>query len=623
MVGKMYHKPGRSLFVASMVIVLAATFLVFGTGVAYSDLPNIHPMLILARNTPAPAPAPSLSVSPSPAISGQTVQISGQHFSHGQSLSLFMKPTYPGAPLSTYAVSADGNGAFTYSLTVAMGQFYIYAQDSSGSYSNQLILTVNPTPTPAPTPVVTPSLSVSPSPATAGQTVQISGQHFSPGKGLSLFTKPTYPGAPATTLTATADVNGAFTYALTVNMGQFYIYAQDSSGRNSNQLILTVNPMPTPYACGYAVFICKPEPCDCRADVQISGQHFSPGKGLSLFTKPTYPGAQITTYTVTADNNGAFTYGLTVAMGQFYIYAQDSSGSYSNQLTLTVDPTPTPAPTPVVTPSLSVSPSPATAGQTIQINGQHFSPGKDLSLFMKPTYPGAPLSTFTVSADGNGAFTYALTVAMGQFYIYSQDISGSYSNQLTLTVNPMQTPTAAPGSSESLSLSVSPNPATVGQTVQISGQHFSPGKDLTLFMKPTYPGAPTTTLTVSADGNGAFVYVLTAQIGHYYIYARDSSGNYSSQEILTVNPATADESSVTPGMGTVTPTSGPAGTGATGSVTGETGQQANNTGTVNNNSLNTTLPQATRKTPAPSVLAALLSLILAGCFVYHRTRGAQ
>lgn len=225
-------------------------------------------------------------------------------------------------------------------------------------------------------------------------------------------------------------------------------------------------------------------------------------------------------------------------------------------------------------PTISISPNPAAVDQYITITGQYFTSNSRAYIYIDSQENGGT----SISSTGNFSYSWELDLTPGTYQVYAIDGNGLKSPVVTLTVNPAPTATPIPG--PQLTVSVSPNPAMVGQTVTISGKSIGSWESI------SYNGRILDS-SVATQFDGSYSYQFTPMAndtGTNTIDVTTGVGMIDVNTSLTVNAVTKSTPTPAPSIGTHTATPSPTNNNPT-ATSGTQAQAATPTpGTGNSNS---------------------------------------
>lgn len=283
-----------------------------------------------------------------------------------------------------------------------------------------------------PVTVIPPTLTVSPNPGTNGQYVTFTGNGYIPGHGVTLKCDGlwTNGGAPVA-----LDSSGGFTVTSTaIAVGTFPLTVYDENNYLLSTTSLTIVPASTPVA----KISLSPNPATIGGQVTITGSVTPAGTVKSMVL---YKDGQSTGIPIDILQNGNIntvisTSVITNHAGTYDVYLVTSS-CHSNDVSLTVtEPM-------AYAPSISVSPNEITAGEAVQITGQHFNPaipqGKTYD-YAHIFFNGNNNLDMLIQSDGTISYPYS-QLAAGSYTIYATDDWGEQTAPVQLTVNPAQTST--------------------------------------------------------------------------------------------------------------------------------------------------------------------------------------
>src|SRR5256712_7531928 len=484
-----------------------------------------------ASNHPASAsftvttgtPAAAISLNPTSGPTGTTVNISGSNFAANSGITI----SYDNAGIATTptTITTTSTGSFTGSITIPSssiaGSHTVKATDASAN-SASAQFTVTTTPVPA--------ISLNPTSGPTGTTVNISGSNFAANSGITISYDNAGIATTPTTITTTST--GSFTGSITIPSssaaGTHTVKATDASANSASASFTVTTGTITP------TISLNPSSGPVGTTVTVSGSGFASNSGISI----TYGGTAITTNptTITTDSTGSFAGSITVtpsSLGTHTVKATDaSSNSASAQFT--------------VTPAISLSPSSGSAGTSVTVTGNSFSPSSHVTI----SFDGTRVSTTPgkIKTDGSGKFSASFTVptssAAGPHTVKAADaLSNSASASFTVT-----TGTITP------SISLNPTSGPTGTTVNISGSNFAANSGITISYDNA--GIATTPTTITTTSTGSFTGSITIPsssiAGSHTVKATDASANSASAQFtVTTTPVPAIS---------LNPTSGPTGT---------------------------------------------------------------
>jgi len=370
-------------------------------------------------------------------------------------------------------------------------------------------------------PVVS-GVNPNPVPASGGdQAINVIGNAFVSGSGLKV--RASYPGG-FTDLTGAQVVFNSpvqLTVILTVGLppspAAWSVQVFNPNGQASNIFPFTVSGVPTPTISGV-------DPTTLtvgqQTSVTINGNDFNTSIARLVITGPAcaasspcvVPNDVLTTKMVN-QLVGPVTLHNT---GTFALAVQNGSGALSNTFNLSVK-----APF-----TAGISPSSGQVNVTdFRISGGGATPGGSVTAI--ETFPNGNVTTFTVSADGNGNYLFGpfKLSQVGNYSATLRDVATNASVFLTWTVTAAFTATISPSSGQ----------ANVTD-FRITGGGATPGGSVTA--TETFPNGSVTTFTVSADGNGNYLFgpFKLAQVGNYSATIRNVSTNASVPLTWTVTP---------------------------------------------------------------------------------------
>lgn len=286
--------------------------------------------------------------------------------------------------------------------------------------------------------------SINSSPAVAGQSVEFSGAGFDTDGIISAYEwKSSINGTIGTTsnFSTSSLSTGTHTISLRVldNAGNW-------STTVTQQLVVNANTAPTA-----SITSITPNPALLGQTVSFAGTGTDTDGTISAYEwKSSINGTIGSTSSFTTSSLSAGTHTISFRV-------QDNSGTWSNTVTQQLNINTNAAPTASIT---SITPNPATQGQTISFVGTGTDSDGTISAYeWKSNISGTIGSTasFTTSSLSVGTHTISFRV---------QDNSGNWSAAVT-----QQLVISTPGNNPPTALidSVTPSPATFGQTVQFTG----------------------------------------------------------------------------------------------------------------------------------------------------------
>lgn len=385
-----------------------------------------------------------------------------------------------------------------------------------------------PTPTQGvPTPTITPSalpptpvrpaaVTIIPQSASAGATVNVTGQGFTPN-GTIPNMGIVIGGIVGNTAPVFISADGSFSYSfiLTSDLpaGAYAVQVTDIAGRRaSGALTVTRTQAPTP-----ATIVVSPASTIPGKQITVNGRNFTPYATVKsadiLFGNVASAGPL---FNVDSAGNVAFIFPISAnrSPGTFDIVVTDSSGKRARA-----------AVTVVVHTALKVSPTSVTPGSGVTLAGSGFTPYGTISVGAI-TVGGVSLNKQAISLNVDGGFTYVFNFTPGWKGTYDIVVTDSSGKRASASVT-VTVPTT---------LTVSPTSAPIGSPVTLAGVGFTsygtiPAGGVTV------GGVSFNTRAISLDASGNFTYAFsfTSGNGSYAIVVTDSSGKRESATI-TINP---------------------------------------------------------------------------------------
>ena len=320
-----------------------------------------------------------ISLSGSTIQAGGTVTVTGSGFAANEAVVI----SIPGATLAT--VGADGQGAFTATVTVpggqAAGNLAITAtgQVSHRSTGAQLVVTIAP------------RISLNIGAVQPGAGVVVTGSGFGPNEPVAIAIA-----GNAALATVAANAQGAFaatvTIPYTLGPSGVQITATGQQTHRAVSAALTILALPIHLAVGVG-------PVYPGGSVALSGGGFQPGEQVVVSL------AGHTVLITTANGQGAFST-LQVALpagvgpGAYSLIATGQSSRRTVNVGVSIVARPAA--------SITVSPSTFTAGTPVRISGSGFRPQETVQISING---GAPFTTPITGA--NGTFVITLTLPGG------------------------------------------------------------------------------------------------------------------------------------------------------------------------------------------------------------------
>src|SRR3989475_788425 len=467
----------------------------------------------------------AISLNPTSGPVGTTVTVSGSGFAANSGITI----SYDGVAMTTNpgTITTDSTGAFSGSIIVplssAAGAHTVKATDASNHPASASFTVTTGTPAAA--------ITLNPTSGPTGTTVNISGSNFAANSGITISYDNAGIATTPTTITTTST--GSFTGSITIPSssaaGTHTVKATDGSANSASASFTVTTGTITP------TISLNPSSGPVGTTVTVSGSGFASNSGISI----TYGGTAIITNptTITTDSTGSFAGSITVppsSLGTHTVKATDaSSNSASAQFT--------------VTPAISLSPTSGSAGTSVTVTGNSFSPSSHVTI----SFDGTRVSTTPgkIKTDGSGKFSASFTVptssAAGPHTVKATDaLSNSASAQFTVT-----TGTITP------SISLNPTSGPTGTTVNISGSNFAANSGITISYDNA--GIATTPTTITTTSTGSFTGSITipssSAAGTHTVKATDASAKSASAS-FTVTTGT-----ITPTI-SLNPSSGPVGT---------------------------------------------------------------
>lgn len=310
-----------------------------------------------------------ITVSPTSGYVGDQITVSSSGFSASSSVTIYFDTTV----LGTTTTNIYGNFTATYTVPERYrGSHTIKAQDASGYYASTTF-------------TVLPEITITPTSGAVGDTVTINGTGFTAYSGITFYFDNVSAG------NTTTNANGSFTGSTftipSSSPGSRTVKAQDASGYYATALFAiatNITITPTTGASG--------------TTVTVTGTGFRPSKTITI----KYNGVPVTTSPtiINTDATGNFTASFKVLAGlagNYSVEATDGTYSDSANFVATAD----------VTFSQTTSEaSPGYVGMELTIRGTGFKPIATVTI----TYASAPVVLATITTDGNGAFSTAVTI---------------------------------------------------------------------------------------------------------------------------------------------------------------------------------------------------------------------
>lgn len=470
---------------------------------------------------------PVLTISPTKGNPGTSVTVSGVGYVPGETVSIYggCKVAPCSGPLLA-ATSADTAGNISgVSITIpsaGVGTYPIAGQGAAAT--NPSFAFANFT-------VTNVAITLNSSSGPVGQTVTVSGTGFA-NASLSLYWDSTSSG-----VLKTVWANNTFSTTLAIPQGAggtHAVIARDTTG-NQAQASFTVTP----------------------SGVLQSG---SAGQGASdVFTAYGF-GANETvdlywncsntcgspTWTGTSNASGTARIGFTVPTvlaGTYTLLATGETSGEQASATLTVVPT------------LAISPGSGGSGTTATVTGKAYSSGENVNLYWNcvTSCTGTPLAS--AQADGNGAFTAAVTIPPTTYATYPITGVGSAGSAASTNfkVVPALSIAQVGGPPVNLYGIVGVQP---GQAATVSGVSYAPNENVDISWCTGGSVNCTWLATGAADSSGSFTASVT-------VPSNIPNATYVVKGVGQASSQTATTSITVLPIATVTPNSGPAGSSVT------------------------------------------------------------
>ncbi|GAA1895492.1 hypothetical protein GCM10009716_01830 [Streptomyces sodiiphilus] len=433
----------------------------------------------------------SLVSDPNPSVSGEVVTFTAT-----------VSAVAPGAGTPTGTVefvitggptltgTLDAGGVATVSAPLTGGSYPVTATyQGDGDFtssSDSLVQVVGQAQT-------TTSLVTDPNPSVVGETVTFTATVAAVTPGSGTPTGSVLFEVNGTMLTGTLDAGGVATVSTELDTaGLFAVtatYQGDSEfAQSSGTVLQVVEPAATT-----TVLTSAPNPSSSGEQVTFTATVTAdaPGAGTPTGTVQFFVDGALLTGTL--DGSGVATVSTALPAGTYTVTANyQGDGNYqssSDSLVQVVEPAET-------TVTLTAAPNPAVCGEQVTLTATVASTGDGVPTgAVEFVVQGGP--TYTAVLDGTGTATVTADFQPGTYLVtatYAGDgeYAGATSNQVTLQVNQAQS---------NLTLTSSPNPSSIGQTVTFCA---------TVQASPPGAGTPSGTVTFVVAGGPTLTGTLNA-----------------------------------------------------------------------------------------------------------------
>lgn len=353
---------------------------------------------------------PGISLSVSQSNPGNTLTVYGGGFTAGAQINVYFQTTKNGVQ----AVTADGTGAFTTTLTVPLHYspattYYVHAVSTTTSESAKSLFSY-----------ILPSIYTYYS-VSYGQQTYVSASGFASNETVNVVWAYQQTGQ-LKVATLTADANGNIASYITVpsepNLGSVTVAAVGvTSGLKATVSIYE-----------YAALNPTPSSGPSGTKIALLGGGFAAGETVTLVYEPT--GATIAT--LTASTRGAVKASFTIPSGtsQGYVYFSGAGATSGISVSGSF----------LITGKLVIAPTTGPAGTSVTVNGSRFTPSSAVDLYWYD--PSCAVQCYyyfgNFPTDSTGAFSTTITApsyvsAGAPYYVQAYDNYTGYDAQAAFT----------------------------------------------------------------------------------------------------------------------------------------------------------------------------------------------
>lgn len=417
----------------------------------------------------------SLTITPGGVHVGQQVHVYLTGFLAGENVILRWNAN-GGEQLTGFTTNQQGSVKSTFTARSAIpGAYSVTASDSNGLQATST-LSIGP--------------GISPASGDPGTTVRIYGGGFVANETVNVYFQSTKNG----TVTATTDATGAFTVNLAVPASynpttNYYVYAVSTTSTNHAStrfkfLTPTFTACNVSYTCGEFTY---------GETVYFIGNHFATNETVDIIWNYQQPG-QFMMAKAQCFFGNSFDLGKSIpgipGQGAVTIAAIGETSHLILTTTLIIDA------------AIFDNLYNASAGASMNVNGGGFGAGDTITLSLS----GKAVATTTSASDGAFVTTFLVPVisGAGNLTLTATDATANITASLPFYYTP--------------TITVSPNVVQNGDTVTVTGTHFSANAQVQLYLNsPVY---------IKASANGSFKVSVTLsgyQAGSYLLTVEDTT----------------------------------------------------------------------------------------------------
>ncbi len=416
----------------------------------------------------------TLTITPGGAHAGQQVHVYLTGFLAGENVILSWNAN-GGEQLAGFSTNQQGSVKSTFIARSAIpGTYTVTASDNHGLQATST-LSIGP--------------GISPASGDPGTTVAIYGGGFAANEAVNVYFQTTKNG----TVTVTTDATGAFTTKLAIPASynpstNYYVYAVSTISTNHASTrfkFLT----PTFTACNIS-YTCGEFPYG--QTVYFNGNHFATNEMVDIIWNYQQPGQFLLAKAQCFFGNN-FELGKSIPgiPGQNAVTIAAIGETSHLVLTTTL----------IIDAAISDNFYNASAGASMNVNGGGFGAGDIITLSLS----GKTVASTTSASDGTFATTFLVPAisGAGNLTLTATDATANITASLPFFYTP--------------AINVSPNVVQNGDTVTVTGTHFSANAQVQLYLNsPIY---------ITASANGSFKVAVTLsgyQAGSYLLTAADT-----------------------------------------------------------------------------------------------------
>jgi len=420
----------------------------------------------------------ALTITPGGVQAGQQVHVHLTGFLSGENVTLRWN-TNGNQQLAGFSTDQTGSVNSTFIVRSAIpGTYTVTASDNSGLQA-------------------TTTLSIGPGISSAsgdpGTTVTIYGGGFTANETVNVYFQTPKNGE----LTATTDATGAFTVNLpipaTYNPSTSYLVHANSTTGSDHAAGLFKFSTPTFAACNVSN-LCGELPYG--QTVYFSGSHFATNETVDIIWNYQQPGQFLLAKAQCFFNGNDFSLGKSIpgipGQGAITIAVIGETSHLVVATTLIIDA------------AISDNLYNASAGASVNVNGGGFGAGDTITLSLS----GKAVTTTTSASDGTFATTFLVPAinGPGNLTLMATDATANVTASLPFYYTP--------------TITVSPNVVRNGNSVTVTGKHFSANAQIQVYGNSTF------FLTANANGSFSAIVIMNGyQPGSYNLTVEDMNSS--------------------------------------------------------------------------------------------------